>query len=863
VRTSRHRRQGFVLAATLLVVGLVPASTARAGSVIAVDNQSTALGGAGCSLPEAILAANQDAETVVFDPGPPFPRANVSTGCTAGAGDDVIMLEPGVYSYVSPISDPGSHLGPAALPMIKSVITIEGVGAVLQRSSTANDDFRLFSVGPNGNLDLREVYVLGFTAKGGNGTDGGGGGMGAGGAILVDDGALRVQWSTFKGNVATGGNGGHVFSPGGGGGGGGGIGGNASSGSLGGGGGGGSRGSGGTSLAQSGAGGGGTLLDGGFAGDTNPFVGGYLCGGAGNDVLDDGSPNGFDGCAGGGGGGGSDGIILTGDGGSGGFGGGGGGGARPDGRGGDGGFGGGGGSAGTAAADDGGDGGDGGFGGGGGAGPGGAVFGEPGDGGTFAGDASDLEGGGGAGLGGAIFGYRANIIVSNSTFTGNAAARGVAGGPDARNGADAGGAIFAVGGSTTVVNTTIAGNQSTGDGAGLTVYRPTTGESASLRLVNSIVAGNTGRDECFVLNGVTSSGTNNLVTPHPTDVRTVCPGITQSADAELGALVMNAPGRTPTMALSATSPAVDAADPAGAPLDDQRGVLRPQGPAPDIGAFELDGVPPPPIDGTAPTASPTASPAANRAGWNISDVTVSWRWADDVGGSGIDGTHCTATTMSSGEGAAMSLTATCRDLAGNTGSASYAVSVDKAPPTVTCAATPSYTIGGDHATDVTATVTDALSGAASSPLSADVTASDVAAAGVKSKTLTGSDVAGNQTTVDCPYVVRYAFLGFLEPVPQASYKRGSTIPLKFRLGSASGAPLADADAASLVASCLVEVTLDGAVQGCAGYVPTSDTFKFDVKIPKNVAPGSHTIGIRVSATGGVVNEATTTITLKK
>jgi hypothetical protein len=863
VRPSRHRRHGFVLAATLLVVGLVPASTARAGSVIAVDNQSTALGGAGCSLPEAILAANQDAQTVVFDPGPPFPRADVATGCTAGAGDDLIVLEPGVYSYVSPISNPGSHLGPAALPMIDSVITIEGAGAVLQRSSTASDDFRLFSVGPNGNLDLREVYVLGFTAIGGNGVDGGGGGMGAGGAIFVDDGALRVQWSTFKGNVAQGGNGGHVFSPGGGGGGGGGIGGSASSGSLGGGGGGGSRGSGGTSLAQSGAGGGGTLLDGGFAGDSNPFVGGYLCGGAGDNVLDDGLPDGDDGCAGGGGGGGSDGIILTGDGGSGGFGGGGGGGARPDGSGGHGGFGGGGGTAGTAAADDGGDGGDGGFGGGGGAGPGGAVFGEPGDGGTFAGDASDLEGGGGAGLGGAIFGYRANIIVSNSTFTGNAVTRGVAGGPDARNGADAGAAIFAVGGSTTVVNTTIAGNQSTGDGAGLAVYRPTTGESASLRLVNTIVAGNTGRDECFVLNGVTSSGTNNLVTPHPTDVRTACPGITQTADPELGALAMNAPGRTPTMALSATSVAIDAADAAGAPLDDQRGVLRPQGAAPDIGAFELDGVPPPPTDGTAPSASPTASPAANGAGWNTGDVTVSWHWVDDAGGSGIDAAQCIATTTSSGEGAAMSLTATCKDLAGNTGSASYAVSIDKTPPTVTCAATPSYTIGGDHATDVTATVTDGLSKPASSPLSADVTESDVAAAGVKSKTLTGYDVAGNQTTVACPYVVRYAFLGFLEPIPQASYKRGSTIPLKFRLGSASGVPLADADAATLVASCLVEVTFDGAVQGCAAYVPTSDTFKFDVKTPRNVGPGTHAVGMRVRATGGVVNEASTNVILKK
>ena len=38
-------------------------------------------------------------------------------------------------------------------------------------------------------------------------------------------------------------------------------------------------------------------------------------------------------------------------------------------------------------------------------------------------------------------------------------------------------------------------------------------------------------------------------------------------------------------------------------------------------------------DTTAPTASPTQSPAANAAGWNTSDVTVSWNWSDDAGGS--------------------------------------------------------------------------------------------------------------------------------------------------------------------------------------------------------------------------------------
>ncbi|MDN5932988.1 MAG: penicillin-binding protein, partial [Pseudonocardia sp.] len=44
----------------------------------------------------------------------------------------------------------------------------------------------------------------------------------------------------------------------------------------------------------------------------------------------------------------------------------------------------------------------------------------------------------------------------------------------------------------------------------------------------------------------------------------------------------------------------------------------------------------------------------------------------------------------------------------------------------------------------------------------------VAVAGVGAKSLTGADVAGNTTTVDCEFVVAYGFSGFLQPLPQTS-----------------------------------------------------------------------------------------------
>ena len=626
------------------------------------------------------------------------------------------------------------------------------------------------------------------------------------------------------------------------------------------------RGNGADSGSDHGAGGGGTISTN-TSGD-----GGYRCGGAGGDansLIPFTGEDGHDGCAGGGGGGGAardpspGGSLLTqsGTGGTGGYGGGGGGGGWDTGDGGQGGFGGGGG-AGAAFAEPfpGGGGGDGGFGGGGGSGPGGDVFGEPGEGGTFAGNATDFGGGGGAGLGGAIFGHQAHITISNSTFTRNAAVRGVGGGEGAQNGADAGGAIFTVAGSLTVVNSTVAGNESTGDGAGITVYKPTTGEATSLVLRNTIVAANSGRDECFVLGGVSMSGWNNLVTPHPLDdTRTSCPGITQTGDPLLAPLTLAWPGRTPTMALNAASPAIDAGNPALAPPDDQRGVARPQFAGFDIGAYEFGG----PSDTVPPVADPTAAPAPNANGWTNSPVTVTWNWADEAGGSGIDPANCMTSSSTIGEGLGIVLTAGCADVAGEVGSASATVNVDLTAPTVTCSATPALVVGSS-AGSVSATVTDALSGPVDGTVTSPIPAAELASAGVKSVDVSGADRAGNMTTVACTYVVRYAFGGFLEPIPQTNYRRASTIPVKFQLGTASGALLSDQAAAALLAPvCRVQVTLDGISNGCVRYDAAANKFQIDVKTTKSITIGEHTIAVVITAgDGSVVNTEATKVIVR-
>ncbi len=69
-------------------------------------------------------------------------------------------------------------------------------------------------------------------------------------------------------------------------------------------------------------------------------------------------------------------------------------------------------------------------------------------------------------------------------------------------------------------------------------------------------------------------------------------------------------GPTPTLALldSAFNPALGGADPADAPIFDQRGYLRDA--TPDIGAFELGGMPPPPIGPLPPLAEKVPLPDA-------------------------------------------------------------------------------------------------------------------------------------------------------------------------------------------------------------------------------------------------------------
>lgn len=878
-RTAIGRTLALLATAAVLMPAVAAPAVVRAGATINVTTVGQSINDdAACSLQEAIYAANLDASQA---PAPSDPNTMLTTGCEAGSGDDTIVLLPpfGVFTMTDPIEDPDNYMGPTATPIITSTIHIEGLGARLQRHPQGRLT-RLFAVGATGKLSLREVWVTGFAIHGGNGADGGGGGMGAGGAIYVQGGSLTIDSSTFSGNRADGGNGSFADQTAGGGGGGlSGDGGNAA---LHGGGGGGSRGDGAEAddrYRGSGGGGGGRVTSG--VGSTP----GAPCGGAGAEVDDGASDDGADaGCAGGGGGGGTARVspfdpIWGGNGGDGAYGGGGGGGGE-SGDGGNGAFGGGGGgSAGLAN-----NGGDGGFGGGGGNGwELDGVFGSRGQGGTFAGSGGIRAGGGGAGLGGAIFGYNATIDIVNSTFTGNQVRRGQPGEINAaddgpRAGRAGGGAILTVAGDLSVDHATIVDNDSgeytfdedTGTfsgigGGGIVVYEPTTGEQATFRLRNSIVAGNGYIHECYVRNGVSATGDGNLIMAGTApsvanQTHGACPGIVEVKDPGTQALFLNPSGRTPTMKIASSSSAVDNGV-GNLVRIDQRLILRPQGAGPDIGAYEAASIPPV----TTIALNPATPNGSN--GWYTSSVGVSITATDsddavaqtlcaldadpapntfaDLGALadaacaltsvGTDGQHTIhAASIDSGDIVEDPL-------------ASATFKVDRTAPVLSPTLSSNPVVVGQTGVTASPNATDATSDVAAGSASCGTV--DTSTPGVRTLTCTAADNAGNQGSGTLTYVVEYRILGFFSPAPGSKWKLGQTVPIKVALANATGVRISDAAAAALASACRVTFAVTGAQVvsdgPCLKYDAANDQFVYAWKL-KRQGIGAATIAVAVS-----------------
>ncbi|MHB0997228.1 MAG: fibronectin type III domain-containing protein, partial [Elusimicrobiales bacterium] len=87
------------------------------------------------------------------------------------------------------------------------------------------------------------------------------------------------------------------------------------------------------------------------------------------------------------------------------------------------------------------------------------------------------------------------------------------------------------------------------------------------------------------------------------------------------------------------------------------------------------------IDTTAPKVAYAETPAANAAGWHNTAVEVRFSGTDAL--SGID--YCSPAATAASEGAAIELTGSCADKAGNAGGVTARLNIDMTPPAITIA----------------------------------------------------------------------------------------------------------------------------------------------------------------------------------
>ncbi len=205
-RRRWQRQLGLSLAgiALLLAVNGAPASAVGPAATITVTNgTSTIANGDGCSLPEAIINANNNAAT--------------HADCVAGSGADTINLQ----TNVTLTTRNNAISGYTGLPEVTSVITIEGNGNTIRRQA-GSPGFRIMAVTNFGNLTLNSATVSGGVAnasslgnRGGgilnrdfcrltvqNSTLSGNSANDGGGGIFNENGRLTVQNSTLSGNSA-------------------------------------------------------------------------------------------------------------------------------------------------------------------------------------------------------------------------------------------------------------------------------------------------------------------------------------------------------------------------------------------------------------------------------------------------------------------------------------------------------------------------------------------------------------------------------------------------------------------------------------------------------------------------------------
>src|SRR5258708_504366 len=120
----------------------------------------------GCSLQEAIYAANRLESTAIAGYGKFGAAQVITTQCVAGTpgGNTIILPDSGFFPMSRILDDADNFTGPTATPIITSNIKIFASGSTFQRTGSLN--FRLFAVGAGATLTIQDGFINGFQAQG-------------------------------------------------------------------------------------------------------------------------------------------------------------------------------------------------------------------------------------------------------------------------------------------------------------------------------------------------------------------------------------------------------------------------------------------------------------------------------------------------------------------------------------------------------------------------------------------------------------------------------------------------------------------------------------------------------------------------
>ncbi|MEI3847609.1 MULTISPECIES: OmpL47-type beta-barrel domain-containing protein [unclassified Microbacterium] len=236
-------------------------------------------------------------------------------------------------------------------------------------------------------------------------------------------------------------------------------------------------------------------------------------------------------------------------------------------------------------------------------------------------------------------------------------------------------------------------------------------------------------------------------------------------------------------------------------------------------------------DNIAPTVKHTLSPAPNADEWNMADVTVSFTAKDDDAGSGVS--SVSEPVLVSEETAGQVVTGTATDTAGNVGTDSVTVKLDKTAPTITTAITAGQLgANGWYTGPVTVTFTcaDALSGVATCPDPQVLTSN-----GLNTPAGAVTDKAGNTAS---------AVLGGIRIDQEKPTLTAAGVNVAggiYVLGSAPAATCTATDNVSGLASCVVSVT-GGTANGVGTFSYTATAT--DNAGNQTILTGSYTVTYR-------------------